>query len=187
MYFIFFWDFYYFSVYKSICEECPLSERVNIFGYTHLSGHVHQSGFEGLRELWKAFLPRAILNFIVTHRHLHERLDRKLVRQDHTGDLERSQRRNYEKSKFKNHDMNKTMVISSIQDTMKKHKGRMQQQFDENKILKRHRYIECHNCDTEICTRSHPWQSPGENFWKKKRDKKTSLWQFASYLWSYAV
>ena len=81
----------------------------------------------GACELWKAFLPRAILNSIVPQRNFHRRLDGKLVRQGHTNDLQKSREYN---TKIQKHE-NKTTVVSSIQKTMKKHIGRMQKQFDE--------------------------------------------------------
>ena len=83
-------------------------------------------------ELTKALLPRAILSILVPQNHSHRHSSRKLVHQTHRDDLQKSTLKHYQKELPK-HERNKTTVISSIQNTMKKHKGRMQQQFDIEK------------------------------------------------------
>ena len=84
----------------------------------------HNTG--GIFELRKAILPRAILSFLVPQSHFHRHSSRKLVHQSHR-DIQKSTLKHYQKELPK-HERNKT-VISSIQSTLKKHVGRMQQQF----------------------------------------------------------
>ena len=87
---------------------------------------------DGIFELRKAILPRAILSFLVPQRSSHRHSSRKLVHQSHRDDLQKSTPKHYQKELPK-HERNKTTIISSIQSTLKKHVGRMQQQFEIEK------------------------------------------------------
>ena len=69
---------------------------------------------------------------LVPQSHSHRHSTRKLVHQAHKDGLQKSTSRQYEKN-LQKHERNKTTVISSIQSAMKKHKGRMQQQFEIEK------------------------------------------------------
>ena len=73
------------------------------------------------------------MSFLVPQNQSHRYQFRKLVHQGLRDDPQRSTQRNFQE-KLQKHERNKTIVISSIQTTMKKHKGRMQQQFESEKI-----------------------------------------------------
>ena len=70
------------------------------------------------------------MSFLVPQSHFHRHSSRKLVHQSHR-DIQKSTLKHYQKELPK-HERNKT-VISSIQSTLKKHVGRMQQQFEIEK------------------------------------------------------
>ena len=80
------------------------------------------------------------MSFLVPQSHFHRHSSRKLVHQSHRDDIpkevQKSTLKHYQKdlrSIIKKHERNKTTVISSIQSTLKKHVGRMQQQFEIEK------------------------------------------------------
>ena len=73
------------------------------------------------------------MSFLVPQNHSQRNQSRKIVHQASRDDPQKFTPRNYQE-KLQKHERNKTTVISSIQTTMKKHKGRMQQQFESEKI-----------------------------------------------------